>query len=76
MSGVKYPGCTVQLLGVDGNAVLVFRKVRKELIRHLVHEQGWDQVEAIEEGDAFQVEAMSGDYDDMLSTCRRWVNVA
>lgn len=74
MSDTKYPECTVELSGVDGNAVAIFRKVRKELIAHLVA-QGWDRGEAVKEGDAFQAEATSGDYDNVLSTCHRWVNV-
>lgn len=73
-SSVKYPQCTVELTGVDRNAVAIFRKVRKELINHLV-EQGWDRANAVKEGDAFQEEATSGDYDNVLATCFHWVNV-
>lgn len=72
----KYPDCTVELLGVDANAVSIFRKVRKELIRYLVDTEGWDRAEATKEGDAFQEEAISGDYEHVLITCHRWVNVA
>lgn len=71
---VKYPECTVQLSGSDGNAILIFRKVRKELIQHL-RDQGWDRQDAEKEGDAFQEEATSGDYDHVLTTCHRWVDV-
>jgi hypothetical protein len=60
---------------IDGNAVIIFRKVRKELIKYLTEEQGWSREEAVKEGDAFQAEAISGDYEDMLATCRRWVDV-
>lgn len=73
-TGVKYPECTVELTGVDANAVAIFRKVRKELIRHL-EAQGWAHGDAVKEGDAFQDEATSGDYDNVLATCHRWVNV-
>lgn len=70
----KYPECTVELVGVDGNAVAIFRKVRKELIRYL-EAQGWDHGDAVKEGDAFQGEAISGDYNHVFTTCYRWVNV-
>lgn len=71
---VKYPECEVELMGVDANAVAILRKVRKELIRHL-EAQGWSREDAVKEGDAFQTEATSGDYDHVLITCQRWVSV-
>lgn len=71
---VRYPDCVVQLSGTDGNAVLVFRKVRKELIRHL-RDGGMDRAEATAIGDEFQEEATAGDYDNVLITCHRWVTV-
>jgi hypothetical protein len=74
-TGVKYPECEVELTGVDGNAVAIFRKVRKGLIRHLIDVEGWDRTKAEKEGDAFQTEATSGDYDHVLITCHRWVTV-
>lgn len=70
----KYPDCTVQLSGSDGNAVLIFRTVRRALINHLV-EQGWERQAAVKEGDAYQTEATSGDYDNVLITCHRWVTI-
>lgn len=73
-AGVKYPECEVELTGVDANAVAIFRTVRKALIRHL-EAQGWDYQEAVKEGDAFQDEATSGDYDNVLATCHRWVSI-
>lgn len=71
---VRYPDCVVQLGGTDGNAVLVFRKVRKELIRHL-RDGGMDHAEATAIGDEFQEEATAGDYDNVLITCHRWITV-
>ncbi|MFE0472634.1 hypothetical protein ACFW2V_13565 [Streptomyces sp. NPDC058947] len=73
-TGVKYPECEVVLTGIDANAVAIFMKVRKKLIRHL-EAQGWDHQRAVEEGDAFQAEATSGDYDHVIATCLRWVTV-
>lgn len=74
MTGPKYPDCTVQLLGTSTHAVAIFRRVRRELINHLVS-QGWDRQAAVQEGDAFEDEAISGDYDHVLITCQRWVTV-
>lgn len=71
---VKYPECTVELSGTSGNAVAVFRKVRRELIKYLV-DTGTPRDLAEEEGDAFQTEATSGDYDHVWATCYRWVTV-
>jgi len=71
----KYPDCTVQLTGTDANAVAIFRTVRRELITYLVSVKGWTHVDATAEGDAFQTEATSGDYDNVLITCYRWVDV-
>lgn len=71
----KYPECTVELVGTDSHAVAIFRKVRKELIRYL-EAQGWDHGDAVKEGDAFQEEAISGDYENVLTACHRWVTVA
>lgn len=74
MSEPKYPGCTVRLTGTSGNAVAIFRKVRRELINHLV-DTGTPRADAEQEGDVFQDEATSGDYDHVLITCHRWVNI-
>jgi len=62
----KYPDITVQLTGEDGNAFLILGKVRKALRRAGVPS---------EERDAFTTEATSGDYDHLLQTCMKWVNV-
>lgn len=76
VGGVKYPNCTVELLGTSTNSVAIFRKVRKGLIRYLVDVEGLprDKAEAI--GDEFQTEATSGDGDHVLTVCFRWVDVA
>lgn len=72
---VKYPECVVQLSGVNSNAVSIFRTVRKGIIKHLTEEKDWSREDAIREGDAFQKEAISGDYDNVMATVFRWVNV-
>jgi len=69
----KYPNCVVQLSGTDGNAVSVFRTVHRELRKYLVDEEGFSPEDAQAEADAFQEEATSGDYDNVLITCHRWV---
>jgi hypothetical protein len=61
----KYP-ITVQLTGNDGNAMTIMSNVGRALMRNGVLK---------EEVDAFYQEAMSGDYDDLLQTAMRWVEV-
>lgn len=63
---VKYPDIEVTLVGEDGNAFAIIGKVSKALKRQGV---------PAEEVEAFQKDAMSGDYDHLLATCMRTVNV-
>ena len=63
----KYPEITVQLLGRDGNAFSVLGAVRRAL-----RENGVSPSEIA----AFLNEATSGDYDALLRTCMKWVEVA
>lgn len=63
---VKYPNVTVQLTEQDGNAVYIIARVRTALRR-----AGVSPVEV----DAYAFEAMSGDYQGLLATTMRWVNV-
>lgn len=64
---VKYPEVTVQLSGEDGNAFSIVSKVRTALRRGGV---------SPEEQQEFFDEALSGNYDHVLQTCMRWVDVA
>ena len=63
---VRHPEVRVQLVGEDGNAFAVLATVRMALRRAGVPEQ---------EVLAFVREATAGDYDELLRTCMRWVNV-
>ena len=62
----KYPNVTVRLVGEDGNAFFIIGRVGAALRRAGVPN---------EEIEAFRREAMSGDYDNVLATCLRWVEV-
>lgn len=66
MADVKYPEIKVQLTGTDGNAFSVMGKVSKALKRGGVEQSEVDQ---------FFAEATSGDYNDLLATCMKWVDV-
>ena len=66
VSEPKYPNVRVQLTGQDGNAFFILGKVMKALRRAGVVE---DDV------NLFETEATSGDYNDLLATVMRWVNV-
>lgn len=63
---VKYPELEVQLTGIDGNAFSIIGTVTQALRRHGVSR---------EEINEFRDEAMSGDYNNVLQTCMRWVDV-
>lgn len=63
----KYPEIEVQLMETDGNAFAVMGAVTKALKRAGV---------SAEEREAFTTEAMSGDYDHLLQTCMKWVEVS
>lgn len=63
---VKYPDVTVQLTNSDGNAFVIMGKVLGAMKKA--------NVPSIEIGKC-QEEMMSGDYDNLLQTVMKWVNV-
>jgi hypothetical protein len=62
----KYDNVTVNLAGQDGNAFAVMAKVSSALRKEGVSN---------EEVEAYIQESMSGDYDNLLRTAMKWVNV-
>jgi hypothetical protein len=64
MNEVKYPNITVKLTG--RNAFSIIGRVGNALRAAGVSEA---------EREEFRKEAMSGDYDNVLTTCMKWVNV-
>lgn len=64
---VKYPNVKVKLSDEDGNAFVIIGRVRRALNRANV---------APDEVEKFSEEAMSGDYDHLLQTAMRWVDVS
>ena len=66
-NGPKYPDIEVTLTGEDGNAFNLIGIVKRALDRAAV-----DRAEI----ETFVSEAMSGDYDNLLATCMRWVEVS
>lgn len=67
MDDVKFPHIDVQLVGNDGNAFAILGAVSKAMRRAGVSKADID---------AFTKEATSGDYDDLLGTCMKYVNVS
>lgn len=67
MSDIKYPDVHVQLTGTDGNAYAIMGAVATALRRAGV---------SSEEIEKYQEESMSGDYDNLLQTAMRWVDVS
>lgn len=63
---VKHPEIEVTLVGEDGNAFAIMGRVARALKR-----AGVAQTEV----DEFYAEATSGDYDNLLQTCMKWVEV-
>lgn len=63
----KYPSIEVQLTGRDGNAFAIIGAVTGALRKAGV---------SAEERAAFQKEATSGDYDNVLVTAMKWVSVS
>jgi hypothetical protein len=62
----KYGNVTVALAGQDGNAFAIMSRVSKALRNEGVPN---------EEVEAYLSESMSGDYDSLLRTAMKWVNV-
>ena len=66
MSEVRYPGVAVQLIGESGNGFVIIGRISAAL-----RKAGAAQAEITE----FQNEATSGDYQHLLATANRWVQV-
>lgn len=66
-TGPKYPDVHVQLVGKDGNAFSILGRVAQALRRNNVPE---DEIKQ------FRQEATSGDYDNVLQTVMKWINVS
>lgn len=60
-----YPEVSVELLGTESNAFSIIAKVRKAL----------ERAGHGDEVDQFVREATSGDYDHVIQTAMRWVEV-
>lgn len=63
---VRFADVEVQLVGEDGNAFAILGRVSRAL-----RKGGATAAEV----DEFMTEATSGDYDNLLATCMRWVSV-
>ena len=62
----KYQTVTVKLTGNDGNAFSIMAQVSKTLRKAGA---------TAEEVEQYMNESMSGDYDNLLRTAMKWVNV-
>lgn len=62
---IRYPDIEVRLVGEDGNAYAIIARVSSAL-RRSGHKKNMI--------DEFIREATSGDYDNLLRTCMRWVS--
>ena len=64
---IKHPNIKVQLTGTDGNAFALIGRVQGALRKAGV---------SAEERANFTKEATSGDYNHLLATCMKWVDVS
>lgn len=62
----KYPEVEVRLIGEDGNAFIILSKVMRAMKRAGIPEEEIEQ---------YHNEATSGDYDHLLATTVKWVEV-
>ena len=67
MTQPKYPAIHVRLTGQDGNSFVILGAVSRALRRAGVSKA---------DRDAFVAEATGGDYDHLLATAMRWVDVS
>lgn len=63
---IKYPEIEITLLGEDGNAFAILGAVQRELRQNGIEDK---------EIALFVKEATSGNYDELLQTCMKWVTV-
>jgi hypothetical protein len=63
----KYENITVQLIGLDGNAFSILGRVMDAMKKSNVSQS---------EIDVFLKEATSSDYDNLLTTVAKWVDVS
>ncbi len=66
MNAPKYPDVRVKLIGKDGNAFFIVGRVAAALKNAGVS----DKKRAV-----FVKEATSGDYNNVLRTCMKWVDI-
>lgn len=66
MPGPKHPEISVQLTGRDGNAFFILGRIRDAMRRGGVPDTEIEQ---------FTEEATGSDYDNLLATCMKWVDV-
>jgi hypothetical protein len=64
MCEIKYPKVVVKLVGEDGNAFSILGRISAAMRRSKIKP---------EEISKFRSEAMSGNYDNLLQTCCKWV---
>jgi hypothetical protein len=62
----RYPDVVVELVGADGNAFAILGAVQRALRKAGA---------PAEDVSAFMAEATGGDYDHLLETTMRWVDV-
>lgn len=73
MNSPKYPDIVVRLSGTDGNAFAIIGTVQRAL--KTARDGQGHRLVSEDELKQFIAEATSGDYDNVLATAMRWVEV-
>lgn len=68
-----YPNITVELEGKNSNAFVIMGAVERALQRGLREKLSYDEVTKI--CNDYHEESMSGDYDNLIQTAMKYVNV-
>ncbi len=63
---IEYPDITVKLSEGSGNSFDILNSVHREFVKNGIGENRWQE---------FRKEATSSNYDHLLQTCMKWVNV-
>lgn len=71
---VRHPGITARIIGADSNAGTLMG-ITVEALRRGLRAADVPATEIATEINAFRTEALSGDYDHLIQTITRWVEV-
>lgn len=72
---VRYPNCTVTLVGHDGNGFAIMGRVKRALVAHMRDDLQFGAKTIEAEITAYLDASTEADYDHLLRTAMSWVEV-